>query len=156
VWRAFLDRLAALGLVRLERDRIALRGHEVKLSGPELAARNRLETLFRDAGLDPPDPEEAARSAGPLGRKLLQQLEAEGSLARIRDGRYFHAAALAELRAKLRLHARTQRKIDVGTFKEIAGVTRKNAIPLLEQLDAERFTRRVGNLREILAPAEPE
>jgi hypothetical protein len=29
-------------------------------------------------------------------------------------------------------------------------VTRKNAIPLLEQLDAERTTRRVGNVREIL------
>jgi len=40
--------------------------------------------------------------------------------------------------------------MDVGTFKDLAGVTRKNAIPLLEQLDAERVTRRSGNLREIL------
>jgi len=157
VWRAFLERMAALGHLRLERDRVALRGHEVKLSGPELAARNRLEALFRDAGLDPPDPDEAARSEGlALGRKLLKQLEAEGVLARIRDGRYFHAEALASLRAKLRRHARAQRTIDVATFKEIAGVTRKNAIPLLEQLDAERFTRRAGNLREILAPADPD
>ena len=47
-------------------------------------------------------------------------------------------------------HFARSRTIDVATFKELAGVTRKNAIPLLEQLDAERRTRRVGNLREIL------
>ena len=37
-----------------------------------------------------------------------------------------------------------------GQFKELVGVTRKNAIPLLEQMDEERTTRRAGNVREIL------
>ena len=42
-------------------------------------------------------------------------------------------------------------KIDVAVFKEITGgLTRKYAIPLLEFLDRERVTRRVGNEREIL------
>jgi selenocysteine-specific elongation factor len=41
-------------------------------------------------------------------------------------------------------------KIDVTKFKEMTGVTRKYAIPLLEYLDRERVTRRVGDLREIL------
>jgi selenocysteine-specific elongation factor len=41
-------------------------------------------------------------------------------------------------------------KIDVGRFKDLIGVTRKHAIPLLEYLDRERVTRRVGDLREIL------
>ena len=46
--------------------------------------------------------------------------------------------------------AATWATVDVATFKQLAGVTRKNAIPLLEQLDHERSTRRVGNVREIL------
>jgi hypothetical protein len=54
----------------------------------------------------------------------------------------------------LREHAAVSRRIDVAAFKQLAGVTRKNAIPLLEQFDAERLTRRVGNEREILAPRE--
>ena len=40
--------------------------------------------------------------------------------------------------------------IDVGKFKELTGVTRKYAIPLLEYLDRQRVTRRVGDAREIL------
>jgi selenocysteine-specific elongation factor len=42
------------------------------------------------------------------------------------------------------------KKIDVAQFKEMTGVTRKYAIPLLEYLDRERVTRRVGDAREIL------
>ena len=41
-------------------------------------------------------------------------------------------------------------KIDVARFKELAGVSRKYAIPLLEYLDRERVTRRVGDERVIL------
>ena len=40
--------------------------------------------------------------------------------------------------------------IDVATFKERFGVTRKFAIPLLEYLDRERVTRRVGESRVVL------
>jgi selenocysteine-specific elongation factor len=40
--------------------------------------------------------------------------------------------------------------IDVATFKSRYSVTRKHAIPLLEYLDRERVTRRVGDVRKIL------
>jgi selenocysteine-specific elongation factor len=40
--------------------------------------------------------------------------------------------------------------MDVAKFKELTGVSRKYAIPLLEHLDRERVTRRVGDAREIL------
>jgi selenocysteine-specific elongation factor len=41
-------------------------------------------------------------------------------------------------------------RIDVARFKDLAGVTRKYAIPLLEYLDREHVTRRVGDERMIL------
>ena len=41
-------------------------------------------------------------------------------------------------------------RIDVATFKERFGVSRKFAIPLLEYLDRERLTRRMGDSRVIL------
>jgi selenocysteine-specific elongation factor len=40
--------------------------------------------------------------------------------------------------------------MDVATFKELTGVTRKYAIPLLEMLDRERITKREGDVRVIL------
>jgi selenocysteine-specific elongation factor len=42
-------------------------------------------------------------------------------------------------------------KIDVTQFKLLTGVSRKYAIPLLEYLDRERITKRVGDAREILS-----
>jgi selenocysteine-specific elongation factor len=87
---------------------------------------------------------------GVSGTSLRDWLVEEGRLVRIRDGRLFHAEALDSLRRKLREFAQASSTIDIGTFKELAGATRKNAIPLLEQFDEERLTRREGNVRRIL------
>ena len=49
-----------------------------------------------------------------------------------------------------RLRASGKASLDVGEFKEMFGLTRRLAIPLLEHLDASKVTRRVGDRREIL------
>ena len=136
----------------MQGELVAQAGHEVRFSEQEQGIATRIEARFRDAGLEPPDPPEVL-AVEPEGRaaRIVDVLVAEGRLVRLRDGRLFHCDALEALRRKLREHARTSTKIDVATFKQIAGVTRKNAIPLLEYLDAERTTRRVGNVREILS-----
>ena len=150
-WRALLTELAEAGAVRREGDRVALAEHRVVMSAPDRAAAERIESRFRRAGLDPPDIEDVLRGEpGDAAARIVEWLVDEGRLTRIQDGRLFHADALADLRARLRERATVSRTIDVATFKELFGVTRRNAIPLLEQLDAERTTRRVGNVREIL------
>jgi len=62
----------------------------------------------------------------------------------------FHRAALDGLRQRMRAHKARTPKIGVADFKELTGVSRKYAIPLLEYLDRERVTRRVGDERVIL------
>ena len=150
-WRALLSELVEQEAVRRDADRMARADHRVVMSGPDREAAERIEGRFRRAGLDPPDVEDVLRDE-PGGRagRIVDWLVDEGRLTRIQDGRLFHADVLADLRARLRAHAAVSRTIDVATFKELFGVTRRNAIPLLEQLDAERTTRRVGNVREIL------
>jgi selenocysteine-specific elongation factor len=151
-WRAWLQHGVENGHLRLEGDRVALAGHRVVLSKEDQALAERIDRRFREAGLDPPDVADvlSEEGAGPKGDRVAELLVGRGTLVRIQDGRLFHGEALESLRARLREHARTSKTIDVGTFKQLAGVTRKNAIPLLEHLDAERTTRRVGNVREIL------
>ena len=66
---------------------------------------------------------------------------------------FIHVRALEGLKAKLQdygSHHEPERLIDVATFKELAGVSRKYAIPLLEHFDLERVTRRAGDKRVIL------
>jgi selenocysteine-specific elongation factor len=150
-WRKLLEGLERQGTIRLEGERVALAGHEVVLAGAEKEAAERIDRRFREGGLDPPEAEQAAAPlSGPGVAKLVELLVVQGKLARIHGGRLFHVQALEELRAKLRDYRGRSKTISVAEFKELAGVTRKNAIPLLEQLDAERTTRRVGNDREIL------
>jgi selenocysteine-specific elongation factor len=62
----------------------------------------------------------------------------------------FHRSTLEELRKKLQAEKAKSPKIDIARFKDIAGVSRKYAIPLLEYLDRERITRRVGDERIIV------
>lgn len=151
VWRSLLQDLAGGGILRLAGERVALASHRVVLSDADLVVARRIEGRFREAGLDPPEAEDVLRAeGGEKAGRILDLLQADGRLVRIRDGRWFHADAIEDLVRKLRGFARTSRTIDVAAFKDLAGVTRKNAIPLLEHLDAERVTRRVGNAREIL------
>jgi selenocysteine-specific elongation factor len=64
----------------------------------------------------------------------------------------FHAAALEALKAEIRAgrDAPGGGTVDVGTFKQHYGLSRKFAIPLLEWLDRERVTRRAGERRIVL------
>jgi selenocysteine-specific elongation factor len=150
-FRELLNLLAAEGKIRIFGDRLALSGHRVVLSGDDAIRAQRIEETFRRAGLDPPLAEDVLREMGGVsGTSLRDWLVEEGRLVRIRDGRLFHAEALDSLRRKLREFAQASSTIDIGTFKELAGATRKNAIPLLEQFDEERLTRREGNVRRIL------
>jgi selenocysteine-specific elongation factor len=150
-YRELLQVLAAEGVVRLAGDRLALSTHQVILSPDDAARALKIEQVFRDAELDPPLIEDVLRDVGgPQGPRLRDWLVDEGKLMKIRDGRLFHSEALERLRSRLRDFARTSSTIDIGRFKELAGATRKNAIPLLEQFDEERLTRREGNVRRIL------
>jgi len=148
-----LARLQGGGGVRLERDRLALADHQVELGDVEKRLAGALEGAFRTAGLNPPEPVEALAGCGAppqLGEKLLHLLVRSGRLVRIKSGRLYHAEAVQRLVEELRRYRDRSRKIDVGHFKELTGTSRKNAIPLLEHLDATRVTQRVGNERIIL------
>ena len=149
-WRQLLEQVAAEGGARLDADKVALARHEVVLEGSERELAERIERAFLDGGLEPPEMSDATGGTDAASaKKIVELLIARGSLVRIQDGKLFHASALEALVSKLNAYAAGSRTIDVAGFKTLAGVTRKHAIPLLEHLDAQRVTRRVGNNREI-------
>lgn len=152
VWRALLEERAAAGAIRLEGERVARADHRVRLDPAAARLAERLAARYRDAGLDPPDRDGvlAAESDAASARAVLDWLRGTGVLVPVAEGRWFHADSLDDLRGRLARRAAADPDLDVAAFKELAGVTRKNAIPLLEFLDAERSTRRVGDRREIL------
>jgi selenocysteine-specific elongation factor len=149
-WRGLLDELALRGAIELRGDQVCLAGHEVVLDEGRDEELRGIERAFLQAGLTPPQPNEVAPGAS--GSELVGLLVARGTLVKLHDGKVFHATALDTLRKKLWEFAKHSPQIDVGAFKQLAGLTRKHAIPLLEHFDAEKTTRRVGNMRQILSP----
>ena len=138
----------------VEKDIVRAPEHMRAVSGADAALRDKFEAIYREAKLAPPNLSEALSRAGltgaqqPHGRKVLQLLIDAGTLVRVDGEMLFHRAALDELIAKLR--AQTDRSIDVPAFKDLASISRKYAIPLLEYLDRQRVTRREGDRRIIL------
>ena len=83
-------------------------------------------------------------------QKIVTLLLREKILVKVSQELVFHRMALEELRRQIAAEKSQSPRIDVARFKELTGVSRKYAIPLLEYLDRERVTRRVGHVREIL------
>jgi len=137
------------------RDRVALATHRIELTPEEARAREVIERAYREAALRPPDTSTLSASAGvpaPVADRVLKLLQRQRVLVRV-DSLLFHDAALKQLKddvASLKAAAGAGARIDVATFKERFGVTRKFAIPLLEYLDRERVTRRAGDSRVVL------
>lgn len=154
IFQAVLKRLQLDAMLVAEKEIVRAAEHRLELTGADLQLRAKLEELFRKAGLEPPSPEAAIKIAAKsdLGRarRILQTMLDSGTVVRIQPDMIFDRAALDALIIKLRNFAADGRpEIDVGTFKTLAGVSRKYAIPLLEYLDRERITRRQGERRII-------
>jgi len=158
IFRAVLFRLEKEGALVSEKDIVRAREHTRELSVGDAQLRERLEKVYRDAALESPAITEAlerakvAASAQQHGRKIFQLLVDSGVLVRVQGEMFFHRSALDELTRKISLYAErnSERAIDVARFKDLAGVSRKYAIPLLEYLDRQRVTRREGDRRIIL------
>jgi selenocysteine-specific elongation factor len=158
IFRAVLNQLESAGALVSEKDIVRARAHTRELSDADAQLRARLEKAYQDAALAAPSMSEAFARAGigaaaqPHGRKILQLLIDSGALVRVAGEMFFHRSALEDLTKKLREYAArgSDRTIDVPAFKELAGISRKYAIPLLEYLDRQRVTRREGDRRIIL------
>ena len=82
-----------------------------------------------------------------LGQAVFRRLVDDGILVRVGDELFLHAESHQAMRDRVLAHFGTQPSINVGTMKELFGVSRKYAIPYLEHLDAIRITRRQGDER---------
>jgi selenocysteine-specific elongation factor len=162
VFRAVMSDLESKGVLRSEKEIVRAASHSLSLSSADLALRNRLEKVYSEAGLEAPTFDEAlarvdgAKQSREHVRRILQLLVEGELLVRVHPDLFFHRAALDRLVKSLGEYAaqhEPERMIDVATFKEMAGISRKYAIPLLEYFDRERITRRAGDKRIILKSA---
>jgi len=151
-----LATLAEKGEARADAERVHPPGAAAKLSGRDADAQEKLASLLDQAGLSPPRVDELpGLVAQPLPRTLalLKALSAAGRASKVSEDLWFGAAPLMDLRRRVLQHLAEHGSIDAQSFKELTGLTRKFAIPLLEYFDREKLTLRIGDKR-VLRKAE--
>jgi selenocysteine-specific elongation factor len=72
---------------------------------------------------------------------------ADRTLVRVKESLFYHAEALRSVQGQLVALLRQKKEIGPADFKDLFGVSRKYAIPLMEYFDAQRVTVRVGERR---------
>jgi selenocysteine-specific elongation factor len=153
VMEALLAQLAREKKVETAGEQVRLAGRGVELKDEEAKAKEQIERAFAVAGLKVPLMKEVLDKL-PVDKaraqKLVTLLLRDRVLIKLADDLVFHHTALEGLRQLMAAQKAKTPKIDVPTFKDLIGVTRKYAIPLLEYLDQQRVTRRVGDERIII------
>jgi selenocysteine-specific elongation factor len=153
VLRGVLDSLVRDKKLQVSSEVVQAFGKGVVLRDEEAEAKAQIEQAFAKSGLKVPLLKEVL-AALPVDRvraqKIVTLLLRDRVLVKLGDELVFHRDALAGLKQQIAAQKSKTPKLNVASFKDLFGITRKHAIPLLEYLDRERVTRRVGDERVIL------
>jgi len=119
---------------------VALPGHR---PSPDAAQQAQAEAFLAELAANPYAPAPGA----PLDDDLLTYLEDQGQIVRAGDGVAFSAAAYREMTGRIVAHLREKGTVTLAEVRDMFGTSRKYAQALLERMDSEKVTRRVGDER---------
>ncbi|HYC58905.1 MAG TPA: selenocysteine-specific translation elongation factor [Thermoanaerobaculia bacterium] len=146
-----LNDLAKERIAVVQGDALDIPGRSKTLGGTEGELARAIEAKFAEAGLQTPATSEIIKAI-PQKPKVIEgmigYLVKQGTLVRLADGVYLHKDTVEAARKKLA--EKKGETIDVGQFKDLFGISRKVAIPLLEFFDQDGATKRIGDSRLVL------
>ena len=153
IFSGVLESLVRDKKLQVTGEQVHAAGRGVVLRDDEAESKSQIEQAFAKAGLKVPALKEVLASL-PVDKvraqKIVTLLLRDRVLVKLADDLVFHRDALEALRRQIAAQKVKTPKLNVASFKDLTGITRKYAIPLLEYLDRERVTRRVGDERLIL------
>ena len=147
-----LERLSRSGIIVIDQDLIRSSDHKITLGKAEKAICKEIEKILISSGLKPPHLKDitAKISGTPEQQKdVISWMINDGILVKVKDDLIFHRETLMDLKVKLINYLTQHGEISPSQFKELAGISRKYAIPLLEYFDREKVTLRVGDFRKL-------
>ena len=147
------NRLIAEGQLVKDGNLLRLASHEIQFSEEEEAAKEKLEKLFLDAGINTPTLNELITQLPEYTPKVLEStffaLLNLGQFVKIADNFFIHRTVFEEVRELLTTYLRKNDIITVAEFREQAQTSRKYAVPFLEYCDSQNLTIRDGNVRRL-------
>jgi selenocysteine-specific elongation factor len=153
LFQMLLSDLVKSGKVAHEKDLVRLSSHHVTLGDEEKELRRELELIFKKAGFQPPFREDAlGRMAGhkKAADNIFDLMVREGILVRLKEDLYFHHTILDRIKDVVIRFIKEHGDLGINEFRDLAGgLSRKYMIPLLEYLDNQRITIRIGDKRKL-------
>lgn len=132
---------------------LRLASHEIQFSEEESTAKETLEKLFLDAGINTPGLNELKTLLPEYTAQIIEStffaLLNLGQFIKAADNFFIHKEVFEEIKELLTNYLRENGTITVGEFRELAQTSRKYAVPLLEYCDSQNVTVRDGNVRRL-------
>ncbi len=139
-----------------EKDLVRLKNFQVALTGVDEGLKKRILDELNAAGMQPPFKDELAKKLSMEGKRLtdvLKLLAKEGLVVRMTDTLYLTRDSYEKMLRLLKEHFSKKPDMTVAEFRDMLGTTRKYALPMLEYLDSNKVTMRVGEIRKSLLKA---
>ena len=152
LFQKVLNDLKEDGEIAIERAKVRLASHRPQIGAAEEEIKSALEKAYQEAGFQPPSLGEVVGNRSKDQRRatdLIRLLIDEGTLMVIKGDLLFHRESYEKAKGMLLDLLRQRPSISVSEFKDLLGISRKWAIPLLEHFDEIKLTRRVGNERTL-------
>ncbi|GAB6036614.1 selenocysteine-specific translation elongation factor [Fundidesulfovibrio butyratiphilus] len=149
-----LEKLLKSGRVVQEQELLRASSHSASLGLDLARARDAVLAAYEAGGLTPPNLKDVIEPLGLTAKQaqpVFKLLQDEGRIARTKDDLFFAVSALERLRELVLGYFADRQELGPQDFRELTGLTRKYAIPLLEYLDKIRLTVRVGDKRLLRA-----
>jgi len=135
-----------------EGDIIRLKDHKVSLKVDQAKIRKKILDIYKENGLQPPYFKEVVKNLNidsKLAKDVLLHLVDEKFIIKVKEDLYFDAESVKSLKNRLLDFLKANNEITTPQFKDMTGASRKYVIPLLEYLDSNNITIRIGDIRRL-------
>ncbi len=151
VYNYCMNDLIRKGVVVQEESVVRMADHEVALKADEEQLRKDLDAWFGTRGLSTPTIKETMEHFEEYPAKLVKEVISldirDGKIVKVSESLYYSKVILDPVIESVKKHIEENGDIDAPSFKELTGLTRKFSIPILEYLDREKITMRIGDKR---------
>jgi selenocysteine-specific elongation factor len=144
LFNAVMTQAVSEGRVSDERATVRTPTHSVRFSQGQQGHVDALLGRFESNPYTPPSVKE---SLAALNEDLLAALLAQRRLVQVSDDVLFLSETYAQIVERTRAHIQTHGSITVAQFRDLFKTSRKYALGMLEHLDSEGVTKRVGDER---------
>ncbi len=151
LFQRLLSDLVASGKILQEKDLVQISTHQVALGKEEEEIKKRLERTFKQAGLQPPSRRDAItlmKGYEAAADRIFDLMVREKVLVPLKGGLYYHYSTLDRVKDMVSEFIKRQGGLEIKDFRDLTGgLSRKYMIPLLDYLDSQRITIRIGDRR---------